>query len=124
MELAIQLDWSGALKWRPATVMVIVTRIRRWTMARKALSVAEAKATLSDAIRDVEAGGTVMITRHGKPVAALVRAEDLDRLELLRAAGPARGLASIAGGWEGSDELVQSIASAARRGRRRAVSLD
>jgi len=44
-------------------------------MRRKALSVAEAKATLSDAIRDVEAGTTVVITRHGKPVVALVRTE-------------------------------------------------
>jgi prevent-host-death family protein len=123
-KVAIQLHRSGVLKWHPATVMVIVTRLRRWTVARKALSVAEAKATLSDAIREVEAGGTVMITRHGKPVAALVRAEDLERLELLRAAGPEQGLASVAGGWEGIDELVQSITSAARRGRRRAVPLD
>jgi prevent-host-death family protein len=90
----------------------------------RTLSVAEAKAALSDAIREVEAGGTVMITRHGKPVAALVRVEDVERLELLRAVGPEGGLASIAGGWEGSDQLVQSIASAARRGRRRVVSLD
>ena len=50
--------------------MVTMTRMRRRTVARKALSVAEAKATLSDAIREVEAGGTVMITRHGKTVAA------------------------------------------------------
>lgn len=49
-------------------------------MARKALSVAEAKASLSEAIRDVEGGGTVLITRHGKPVAALVKAEDLERM--------------------------------------------
>lgn len=89
-----------------------------------ALSVAEAKATLSDAIRDVEAGGTVLITRRGEPVAALVRPEDVDALERLRAAGPAGGLASVAGGWEGSDELVTSVAAVARRGRRRTASLD
>jgi len=87
-------------------------------MRRKALSVAEAKATLSDAIRDVEAGGTVVITRHGKPVAALVRAEDLSALERLRAAGPEQGLASIAGGWEGSEELAEILESAPRRSRR------
>jgi prevent-host-death family protein len=56
---------------------------------RKALSVAEAKSTLSDAIREVEAGNSLVITRHGKPVAALVRAEDLAALERLRSAGPA-----------------------------------
>lgn len=93
-------------------------------MPRKALSVAEAKAGLSDAIRDVEAGGTVVITRHGKPVAALVRADELTALERLRSAGPAGGLASIAGGWKGSDELVTAIQARPRKGRRRLTSLD
>jgi hypothetical protein len=37
-----------------------------------------------------------LITRHGKAVAALVAAEDLDTLERLRPAGPEGGLASIA----------------------------
>lgn len=93
-------------------------------MARKALSVAQAKASLSDAIREVEGGKTVIITRHGKPVAALVRPDDVDQLERLRSAGPQQGLASIAGGWSGSEQLVENIATAARRGRRRAVRLD
>ena len=93
-------------------------------MTPKALSVAEAKATLSDAIRDVETGIPVIITRHGKPVAALVRAEDLSTLERLRSAGPQQGLASIAGGWEGSEDLVSAITSAPRRGRRKPMSLD
>jgi prevent-host-death family protein len=93
-------------------------------MGRKALSVAEAKATLSDAIRDVEAGGTVLITRRGQPVAALVRAEDVAVLERLRAAGPEGGLASVAGGWAGSEALVADIKAAARRGRRRAPRPD
>jgi prevent-host-death family protein len=93
-------------------------------MGRRALSVAEAKATLSEAIRDVETGGTVLITRRGKPVAALVRPDDLAVLERLRAAGPDGGLVSLAGGWEGADELVANIAVAARRGRRRAPRLD
>jgi prevent-host-death family protein len=104
--------------------MVIMTISWRISMPRKALSVAEAKATLSDAIRDVEAGGTVLITRRGQPVAALVRPEDVAVLERLRAAGPEGGLASVAGGWEGADELVADIAAAARRGRRRAPRLD
>lgn len=93
-------------------------------MTRKALSVAEAKASLSAAIREVERGSTVIITRHGKPVAALVSANDVAKLETLRAAGPQQGLASIAGGWAGSDRLVESIATAARRGRRRPVRLE
>lgn len=93
-------------------------------MTHRSLSVAEAKATLSEALREVEGGKTVIITRHGKPVAALVNAEDVSRLEALRAAGPEQGLASIAGGWAGSEQLVENIATAARRGRRRSVRLD
>ena len=93
-------------------------------MTHKTVTVAEAKAALSEAIREVEAGAIVLITRHGKPVAALVRPGDVTRLERLRAAGPEHGLASIAGGWKDSDELVTSISSAARRGRRRNAKLD
>ena len=70
----------------------------------KNISVAEAKATFSECIRKVEAGSAVLITRHGKPVAALVSPSDLDHLKRLRKAGPESGLASIAGGWENSEE--------------------
>jgi len=50
--------------------------------------------------RKAEAGDPVVITRHGKPVVALVPAAELEQLERLRAAGPEGGLASLAGGWE------------------------
>ncbi len=36
----------------------------------------EAKTNLSSLVEEVEKGGEVVITRHGKPVAKLVRAED------------------------------------------------
>ena len=36
----------------------------------------EAKTNLSSLVEEVERGGEVIITRHGKPVAKLVRAED------------------------------------------------
>jgi prevent-host-death family protein len=36
----------------------------------------QAKTNLSSLVEEVEKGGEVMITRHGKPVAKLVRAED------------------------------------------------
>jgi prevent-host-death family protein len=75
----------------------------------KSISVAEAKARFSECIREVEAGSSVLITRHGKPVAAFVRPRDLEQLERLRKAGPEGGLASIAGGWEESDELVKIL---------------
>jgi len=79
------------------------------------VSLAEAKAKLSECVRDAERGDFIVITRHGKPVAGLVGAAELERLERLRAAGPAGGLASLAGGWEGSEELADVLA-----GRRRA----
>ncbi len=84
----------------------------------KSVSVAEAKATFSECIRQVEAGSSVLITRHGKPVAALVRPSDLEHLERLRKAGPEGGLASIAGGWQDSEELVKILDKSPRIGQR------
>lgn len=93
-------------------------------MPKKLLSVAEAKARFAEQIREVEKGEPVVITRHGKPVAALVRPEDLEQLERLRAAGPEGGLASIAGGWEGSEELARILDASPRAGQREAGTLD
>jgi prevent-host-death family protein len=87
------------------------------------VSVAEAKTTFSECIRQVEAGVPIMITRHGKPVAALVPPNDLEHLKRLRKAGPKKGLASIAGGWDGSDELVGILESSPRRGQRNVPDL-
>lgn len=85
-------------------------------MPRKSLSVAEAKATLSERIREVQSGEPVVITRHGRAVAALVHFQDLQTLERLRAAGQEGGLASLAGGWEGSEELAHVISHSPRVG--------
>ena len=90
----------------------------------KEISLAEAKATLSECIREVEKGRSVLIKRHGKPVAALVRPNDLDNLERLKKAGPEGGLASLAGGWKGSEELVQILEHSKRFGRRDNVELE
>lgn len=81
---------------------------------RETVSIARAKARLSHWIRQAEGGEPVVITRRGTPVAALVPAEDLERLRRLRAAGPEGGLASLAGGWEGSEELVRALKGSAR----------
>ncbi len=72
------------------------------------LSVVEAKAHFSGCIREVEQGGSVLITRHGKAVAALIPADTLEHIERLKKAGPHGGLASLAGGWKGSEDLVRS----------------
>jgi prevent-host-death family protein len=90
----------------------------------KEISLAEAKATLSECIREVEKGLSVLIRRHGKPVAALVRPKDLDNLERLKKAGPEGGLVSLAGGWEGSEELAHIIDSSVRFGQRDEGHLD
>ena len=88
------------------------------------ISVAEAKATFSECIRKVEAGNTVLITRHGRPVAALVSPGDLEHLERLRKAGPESGLASIVGGWENSEELASILDASPRQGQRNTPNLE
>jgi prevent-host-death family protein len=70
----------------------------------------EAKTHLADWVRTAESGRPVVITRHGKPVAALIAVEELERLRALRAAGPSMGLISVAGGWDGSEELAEILA--------------
>ena len=90
----------------------------------KNISIAEAKAHLSVCVREAEQGESILITRHGKPVAALVAATDLEQLERLRKAGPQSGLASLAGGWDGSEELIHQINQLSRTQARRIESLD
>lgn len=90
----------------------------------KQISLAEAKATLSECIRKVENGETVLITRHGKPVAALVQAKELENFERLKKAGPEGGLASLAGGWEDSEELVRILDASSRVGQRYVEMID
>ncbi len=86
----------------------------------KSVTMVEAKTHLADWVRAAESGEPVLITRHGRPVAALVAVQELDRLRALRAAGPKSGLISVAGGWEGSEELAE-ILSRHRRSLPRAV---
>lgn len=82
----------------------------------KSLSVGEARASFTECVRDVENGRSVVITRHGRAVAALVPIQEVERLAGLRVVGPQGGLASLAGGWEGSDELARILDSSARNG--------
>ena len=84
----------------------------------KEVSLAEAKATLSECVREVERGSMILIKRHGKPVAALVQPSDLDNIVRLRSAGPEGGLASVSGGWDGSEELARILEESKRYGSR------
>ena len=87
------------------------------------VSAAKAKAEFAECIRRAEAGESVVITRHGKAVVALVRADRLQQLERLRSAGAAAGLAGLAGGWRGSEELVQLVEEPRRSKTRRVPRL-
>lgn len=89
----------------------------------KNASLADMKAHLSEWVRAAEAGEAVVITRHGKPVVALVPAAEMEQLSRLRAAGPDQGLAGLAGGWEGSEELVERLSTAGRTAPRRSPRL-
>ena len=88
------------------------------------LSIAEAKSAFSECVRKVTTGSIVTITKHGKPVAALVSPEDLEHLERLRKAGPEKGLASITGGWDNSEELVKILEESDRQGQRNTSHFD
>ena len=51
-------------------------------------------------------GAPVVITRRGLAVVAIVSAEAFERLQRLRVAGSQAGLA---GGWEGSEDLLREL---------------
>ena len=87
-------------------------------------TVSEVKAKFSEYVRAAEHGDPVVITRHGQAVAALVGPDELETLQRLRAAGPQGGLASIAGGWEDSEELVRVLETSPRAGSRNTPTLD
>jgi len=87
------------------------------------VSVVQAKAHFSECVREAEAGGVVLIRRHGKAVAAVVPAADVERLQRLRSAGPEGGLAGLAGGWAGSEELVRNVRELRRSRPRKAPKL-
>jgi antitoxin (DNA-binding transcriptional repressor) of toxin-antitoxin stability system len=72
-------------------------------------------------MHDVENGESVVITRDGRAVAALVPLKEVEHLARLRAAGSEGGLASLAGGWEDSDELVRIRDSSPRIGHRQVM---
>ena len=87
-------------------------------------SIAEAKAHFAECLRQAEGGDAIVLTRHGKAVAALVPIDLLEQLERLRAAGPEAGLASVAGGWEGSEEVAERAVSYGRSAGRETPELD
>lgn len=71
-------------------------------------SVAHAKSRLSELIaKSAINKERIVITRRGRPVAALVSIDDLRRLEQL---DERQGLAAVASSWPGFDEIAESLA--------------
>lgn len=74
----------------------------------RTMTAAEAKAKLADCLRSVERGEPIIITRYGRPVAALIGVEDLARLRSARVGAHEHrqpgapfdnGLGEFAGTW-------------------------
>jgi prevent-host-death family protein len=79
-------------------------------MALKEVAIAEVKSRLSEyAARSAFGGERIVITRRGKPLAALVSLNDLADLEQL---DKKAGLASVIGKWEDFEEIELSVAEA------------
>jgi len=71
------------------------------------ISLAAAKSHLSELVsRSVHGHERFVITRHDRPVAALVSLEDLAIIEQHKAR---EGLASLAGTWRGFEEIEETL---------------
>lgn len=96
------------------------------------VSAAEAKAGLSSLVSKVEYGNErFVIERRGRPVAALVSIEDLERLEQGgQGAASQRGALAMVGMWgdiatdEELDEMVNHIYTTREQDKGRPVDLD
>jgi prevent-host-death family protein len=75
----------------------------------KTITAAEAKNRFAESLRLVDKGNIVVITRYGKPVAALVGPENLAQLERLKARVPEEGLAGLVGRWKDSGEFCDAL---------------
>ncbi|MFS8200112.1 type II toxin-antitoxin system Phd/YefM family antitoxin [Streptomyces sp. CWNU-52B] len=81
------------------------------------IPVTQARAELADLINRVVYGAErVVVTRHGKPLVALVSAADLERLEKLDAVGDEQVISSVSG--------VREVASAPRERQRFGIAAE
>ncbi len=83
-------------------------------MSTVRIPAAEAKKHLPDYLaRSAHGGCRVVVTRRGRPMAAIVSMDDLRALEQATARA---GLASIIGKWKGFDEIAEEVESARSSG--------
>lgn len=87
----------------------MIVKLTYLTSMPKTLSTAEVKAHLSESIDIALEEGSVIITRYGKPIAALVSYEDLAQLQRLRSAKETGKLANLAKNWEDSEEFAEIL---------------
>lgn len=80
-------------------------------MKQRSIGIRELKSKLSECVRDVKRGGTIVVTEHGRPVARLVPEADSldDRLAVLTKAGAMQ--------WNGR-RLGRAVAGVRLRGKR------
>jgi prevent-host-death family protein len=76
------------------------------------IPVTQARADFAELVnRVVYAGERIVMTRHGKPLVALVSAADLERLEQLDHGGPVRGMPRVTRQDVGATERHLGIAA-------------
>ncbi|MGW1006850.1 type II toxin-antitoxin system Phd/YefM family antitoxin [Streptomyces sp. NPDC002520] len=81
------------------------------------IPVTQARAELADLINRVVYGGErVVVTRHGKPLVALVSADDLERLEALDAQAEEQVISSVSG--------IREVAPAAQERQRFGIAAE
>ena len=93
-------------------------------MSDASLPLAEIKAHLSEVVDRAVHHQSTVITRHGKPVAAIVSVEELERLRVHARSDRREGLAALFGKLRPADEVVRgalAVRSKARRERPRGV---
>ena len=81
-------------------------------MTKTTLSLARAKESFSECIRRAESGEPVLITRYGRPIAALVAARDLDDLTKYRSEKQQGTLLELMGVGKDLDEFVAELETA------------
>ena len=77
-------------------------------------SIAHTKDNLSSCVARAEAGEPVLITRHGRPVAAMISAEEWERLQAARD-GKRKGLIGLIGGLYLAAAVVPHVTQTAWR---------
>ncbi|HBL29496.1 MAG TPA: hypothetical protein DD490_21900 [Acidobacteria bacterium] len=78
----------------------------------------EVESRIDDYLHAAESGKTVVVTRNGSPVAALIPLMGEGSATAPEDDSPEKGLAGLAGGWDGSDELADLVMAALISSRR------